>query len=74
MKHMSLKEFRENLKGTKFENHNLEDILNCLSILCDFNAEKENKFGCVSLAEYSKESSNLIYDRLNKLGYYDTDK
>lgn len=68
---MTLHAFKENLKGTKFEGHTLEDILNCLSILCDFQSEKENEMNCNTISKVSKDSANLIYERLNNMGYYD---
>lgn len=70
MKHMTLKEFKETLKGTRFEYFNLEDILNSLSLLCDYVAEEYKQKGLMALSEYEEKNGNTIYERLNAKGYY----
>lgn len=72
MKNMTLKEFKETLKGTKFENFNLEDLLNSLSILCDCEGEQYEKRGLKALAGHSRKDAFTIYERLRSKGYYDT--
>lgn len=72
MKNMTLKEFKETLKGTQFENVNLEDLLNSLSILCDREAEQYEKLGLKALAEHSRKDATTIYERLVSKGYYET--
>ena len=69
MKHMTLKEFKETLKGTQFENFDLEDVLNSLSILCDYESKRYETLG-LKLSEYSKKDAQTIYKRLSAKGYY----
>lgn len=70
MEHMTLKEFGETLKGTKFEHFNLEDLLNSLSILCDCEAKQYEKRGLKALTERSRKDAQTIYERLRAKGYY----
>ena len=70
MKHMTLKEFRETLKGTHFEHFNLEDLLNSLSILCDYESKRYETRGLQKLSEYSEKDALIIYERLRDKGYY----
>lgn len=72
MKKMTLKEFKETLKGTQFEHFNLEDLLNSLSILCDREAEQYEKLGLKVIAESSRKDATTIYERLVSEGYYET--
>lgn len=70
MKNMTLKEFKENLKGTTFEGFALQDILNCLSILCDYTSKYSKQKGLNAASVIDKESADIIYKRLKELGYY----
>lgn len=70
MKHMALKEFKETLKGTQFEGFNLEDVLNALSIFCDYKAKEDKQKGLMVLSEYSEKDGQTIYKRLRAKGYY----
>lgn len=70
MKNMTLKEFKETLKGTQFESYNLEDVLNALSIFCDYQAKHDKEKGLMILSEYSKKDAQTIYKRLRGKGYY----
>lgn len=70
MKNMTLKEFKENLKGTNFESFELQDILNCLSILCDYSSEDSKQKGLNAVSVNEKKSADIIYKRLKELGYY----
>lgn len=70
MKHMTLKEFEETLEGTHFEGFNLEDILNSLSILCDYEAKDEKSKGLTAIYERTEKDANTIYERLRTKGYY----
>lgn len=62
MENITLKEFKETLKGTQFEGFNLEDVLNALSIFCDHQAKEYKQKGLMVLSEYSekKKRSNNI--------------
>ena len=71
MKHMTLKEFKETLKGTQFEGFDLEDILNSLSILCDYESKDEKSKG-LKIYERTQKDANTIYERLRSKGYYET--
>lgn len=70
MKNMTLKEFKETLKGTQFEYFNLEDILNSLSILCDYESKDEKSKG-LKMYERTQEDGHTIYERLLSKGYYE---
>lgn len=72
MKHMTLKEFKETLKDTMFENYNLEDVLNALSILCDYQAKKDKHRGLMILSKDEEKDAKTIYERLRSKGYYET--
>lgn len=71
MKNITLKEFKENLKGTNFEGFTLQDILNCLSLLCDYNSKDLKQKGLNAASEAEKKTADIIYKRLNELGYYE---
>lgn len=72
MKNMTLKEFKETLKDTQFEGFNLEDVLNALSIFCDYQAKEDKQKGLTILSEYSEKDASTIYKRLRSKGYYET--
>lgn len=72
MKKMTLKEFKETLKDTQFEYFSLEDILNSLSILCNYLAKEDKRKGLTILSEDEKKDANTIYKRLRSKGYYET--